>query len=63
LVGAGAAMASSKLLADFLFGVTPRDTVSFSLALALMGFVALLASTIPAAQAASTNLVAVLRSE
>jgi predicted permease len=63
LIGAGAAMASSKLLADFLFGVTPRDTVSFSLALALMGFVALLASTIPAAQAASTNLVAVLRSE
>ena len=63
IIGAGAALASSKLLADFLFGVTPRDAISFSLALALMAVVALLASTIPAAQAARTNLASVLRSE
>jgi len=63
IIGAGAALASSKLLAEFLFGVTPRDAVSFSLALALMAVVALLASTIPAAQAARTNLASVLRSE
>jgi ABC-type lipoprotein release transport system permease subunit len=46
-----------------LVGVTPHDAVSFSLAWALMTAVALLASTIPAAQAARTDLVSVLHSE
>ena len=63
LIGAGAAFASGKLLAGFLFEVTPRDAVSFSFALGLMAAVAIMASTIPAVQAARTNLVSVLRSE
>jgi predicted permease len=63
IVGAGAALVFSKLIASLLFGVTPRDTASFSLASALMAIVALLASTIPAAQAARTDLASVLRSE
>jgi predicted permease len=63
MVGAGAALFSTKLLASVLFGVTPRDPVSFSLAWALMAGAALVASLIPAAQAARTNLASVLRSE
>ena len=63
MLGAGAALVASKLLASFLFGVTSRDAVSFSIALALMAVAALLASIIPAAQAARTNLVSALRSE
>jgi ABC-type antimicrobial peptide transport system permease subunit len=63
ILGLGAALALSKLLASMLVGVTPHDAVSFSLAWALMTVVALIASTIPAAQAARTDLVSVLHSE
>jgi predicted permease len=63
ILGVGAALAMSRLLSSLLVGVTPHDVISFSLAWALMTAVALLASTIPAANAAQTDLVAVLRSE
>jgi ABC-type antimicrobial peptide transport system permease subunit len=63
ILGLGAALALSKLLASMLVGVTPHDAVSFSLAWALMTVVALRASTIPAAQAARTDLVSALHSE
>jgi predicted permease len=63
IVGAGAALILSKLIASLLFGVTPRDAVSFTVALALMAVVALLASTIPGAQAARADLASVLRAE
>jgi ABC-type lipoprotein release transport system permease subunit len=46
-----------------LVGVTAHDAVSFSLARGLMTAVALIASTIPATQAARTDLVSVLHSE
>jgi putative ABC transport system permease protein len=63
ILGLGGALALSKLLASMLVGVTPHDAVSFSLAWALMTVVALLASAIPAADAARTNLVSVLHAE
>ena len=63
VLGIGAALALSKLLASMLVGVTAHDAVSFSLAWGLMTAVALIASTIPAAQAARTDLVSVLHSE
>ncbi len=63
ILGVAAALVLSKLLASLLVGVSPHDTVSFSLAWALMTTVALLASAIPAAQAARTDLVSVLHSE
>jgi ABC-type antimicrobial peptide transport system permease subunit len=63
VLGIGAALALSKLLASMLVGVTAHDALSFSLAWALMTAVALMASTIPAAQAARTDLVSVLHSE
>jgi ABC-type lipoprotein release transport system permease subunit len=46
-----------------LVGVRPHDAVSFSLAWMLMTTIALVASTIPAAHAARTDLVSVLHSE
>lgn len=63
ILGLGAALALSKLLSSLLVGVTPHDPISFSLAWALMTTVALLASAIPASQAAQTNLIAVLHSD
>ena len=63
VLGIAAALALSKLLASMLVGVQPHDTMSFSLAWILMTVVALLASTIPASQAARTDLVSVLHSE
>jgi hypothetical protein len=46
-----------------LVGVKPHDAISFSLAWILMTAVALIASTIPASQAARTDLVSVLHAE
>jgi predicted permease len=63
ILGLLAALALSKLLASLLVGVTPHDPASFTLAWVLMTFVALLASTIPASQAARTDLISVLHSE
>jgi predicted permease len=63
VLGIITAFALSKLLASMLVGVKPHDAVSFSLAWILMTLVALVASTIPASQAARTDLVSVLHSE
>ena len=63
LLGAGAALLLSKFLSSLLVGVTPHDAVSFWLAWALMTIVALIASTLPAADAARTDLLSVLHSE
>jgi predicted permease len=62
-VGIITALALSKLLASMLVGVKPHDALSFSLAWILMTVVALVASTIPASQAARTDLISVLHSE
>jgi predicted permease len=63
LFGAGTALLLSKLLTSLLVGVTPHDATSFWLAWALMTTVALIASTLPAADAARTDLLSVLHSE
>jgi putative ABC transport system permease protein len=62
-VGIGLALLLSRLLAGTLVGVAPNDAMSFSLAWALMTGIALLASVVPAVDAARTDLLAVLRSE
>jgi hypothetical protein len=46
-----------------LVGIRAHDALSFSLAWILMTLVALVASTIPASQAARTDLISVLHSE
>ena len=62
-LGVVAAFAVSRLLSSLLVGITPHDALTFTLAWALMTTVALLASTVPAANAARTDLLAVLRAE
>jgi predicted permease len=63
VLGIGAAFLLSKWLSSMLVGVTGHDPVSFSAAWVLMTVIALLASMIPAAQAARTDLISVLHSE
>ena len=63
VLGIVTAFALSKLLASMLVGIQPHDALSFSLAWILMTLVALVASTIPASQAARTDLLSVLHSE
>ncbi len=63
VLGAGAALLLSRLLASLLVGVKPHDPVSFWTAWALMTIVALIASSLPAADAARTDLLSVLHSE
>jgi ABC-type antimicrobial peptide transport system permease subunit len=62
-LGAGAALLLSRLLASLLVGVKPHDPMSFWTAWALMTIVALIASSLPAADAARTDLLSVLHSE
>lgn len=62
-LGLIAAFLLSKLLSSQLVGITPHDAVSFTLAWTLMTAIAILASTIPAANAARTNLLSVLHAE
>lgn len=62
-IGIGLALLLSRLLAGTLVGVTAHDTTSFTLAWALMTGIAILASIIPAANAARTDLLSALRRE
>jgi predicted permease len=63
IMGVVSALLMSKLLSSMLVGITGHDPVSFSAAWAVMTVIALLASMIPAAQAARTDLISVLHSE
>jgi putative ABC transport system permease protein len=63
VLGLGAALAVTRLMASLLFGVTPLDAVSFATApLALLG-VATAACLIPARRAAAVDPAEALRSE
>jgi ABC-type antimicrobial peptide transport system permease subunit len=62
-LGIGATFLLSRLLSSMLVGVTGHDPASLSAAWALMSAIALLASLIPAQEAARTDLITVLRSE
>lgn len=62
-VGIAFALLLTRLLASALVGVTPHDALSFSLGWVLMTIIALVASIIPAANAARTDLLSVLRRE
>jgi predicted permease len=69
LAGAGVtlgivgALAASRVLSGFLFGVTPSDPAVFVAVPALLGFVALGACLIPARRASRVDPVEALRSE
>ena len=63
VVGIAGAWFLDRLLASMLVGVQVHDPVSLSLAWALMTLIALLGSSLPARNAAQTDLISVLRSE
>ena len=67
LVGIGAgvlgALAVTRLLAPFLFGVSATDPVTYAGILGLLGVVSVVASWVPARRAGRVAPASVLRSE
>lgn len=61
LIGVAAALAVSSSLAPFLFGVSPRDLVSFGIAPAIVAVVSAIACVAPARRVARTDPATVLR--
>ena len=62
-IGVVAALALTRLMASFLFGVRPTDLVTFSSVALLLTGVALAASYIPARRAMRTDPLNALRHE
>lgn len=62
-VGLASALVLSRLLARFLYGITPNDPVTYGVATVLVGGVALLACALPAWRAARVDPMVVLRYE
>jgi ABC-type antimicrobial peptide transport system permease subunit len=62
-LGITAAWFLSKLLSTFLFATDPRDLATFAAVSLTLGFVALLASYLPARRATKIDPVVALRTE
>ena len=62
-LGLGVAVAVSRVLQSWLFGVAPLDVPTLAATAALLALMALLASAIPAARGASVDPCRVLRAE
>jgi ABC-type antimicrobial peptide transport system permease subunit len=60
-LGFGMAAATVRYLAQFLFGVAPLDPVTFAVAAAVLGVLALSACAIPARRAARIDAIEALR--
>ena len=63
VLGLGLALAVTRLLASFLYGVSPFDPVTFIGIPLLLGVVALVASWLPARRAAAVDPMIALRAE
>lgn len=62
-LGVVAALLLGRTLSSFLYGVSPRDPVTFAVVLGLLVFTALLAGYLPGRRAAATNPVRALRAD
>ena len=62
-IGIAAALALTRVLARFLFDVTPTDSATFAGTAVLLAAVALLACWLPARRAARVNPIEALRTE
>jgi predicted permease len=62
-LGTLGAFAASRLIREMLFGVTPADPLTFTLAAALMVSVAVVAALLPAYRALETDPILALRAE
>ncbi|HEY3939258.1 MAG TPA: hypothetical protein VGL97_17635, partial [Bryobacteraceae bacterium] len=62
-LGAAGALLVARWLAAFLYGVSPRDPMSFALALLLLPAAAFLGSLLPVSRAAGANPAELVRAE
>ncbi len=62
-LGIAAALASSRVLASLVFGITPRDSLTMVVAALILGASALIAAWIPARRAAAIDPIRALRIE
>jgi predicted permease len=63
VAGLGAALATTRFVSGFLYGLTPTDPVTLSLAVLVLVIVAALAGYLPARRAARVDPLVVLRHE
>jgi putative ABC transport system permease protein len=63
VIGLGLALALSRTAASLLYGISPRDTLTFLAVPAILLLVALAACLIPARRAASLDPIRALRYE
>ena len=63
LLGVASAFALSRVLASFLFGVQPRDPLTFAIVAVVLSLIALLATYVPALRASRVDPMAALRYE
>ena len=63
IVGLGAALAATRLIASMLYGLAPNDPATIAIAIALMLFVSSLAGFLPALRATKVDPMVALRYE
>jgi ABC-type antimicrobial peptide transport system permease subunit len=61
LLGLGGALAGTRLVESFLYGVKPNDPIAFAVAALLLAAVTLLANYLPARRASRTDPLMAIR--